>query len=94
MRNIFVVLFKTCLVLFLFGGTCLVLGQLGGLILQSGDMVIKAWDIFANPTFVISAIGGVLGFILGYMPKDKVDEVEQYSSDEFDEEVEKVLINR
>lgn len=98
MRNVLVILFKTCLVLFLFGGTCLVLGQLGGLILQNGDMVIKAWDIFANPTFIISAIGGVLGFILGYMPKKKTDEVKQSSSDEFNEDLErvqsKVLINR
>lgn len=90
MRNIIAALFKMCLVLFLLGGTCLVFGQLGGLLLQNGDMVIKTWDVFANPTFIISAIGGILGFILGYFPKEKTEEVDLYSSDEFSEEVENV----
>ena len=87
MRNIIAVLFKTCLEVFLLGGTCLVFGQLAGLILQNGDLVIKTWDIFANPTFTISAIAGIFGFILNYLPKDKIVEADMYSSDEFSEEL-------
>ncbi len=87
MRNIIAVLFKTCLVLFLLGGTCLVFGQLAGLILQNGNLVIKTWDIFANTTFIISAIAGIFGFILNYLPKDKIVEDDMYSSDEFSEEL-------
>lgn len=89
-RNIIATLFKTCLVLFLLGGTCLVFGQLGGLLLQNGEIVIKTWDTFANPTFIISAIGGVLGFILGYFPKEIKEEVDFISPEEFSENVENV----
>jgi hypothetical protein len=90
MRKIIAFLFKTCLVLFLIGGTCLVLGQLAGVLLQKGDLIVKTWDVFANPTFMISAIAGIFGFILGYYPKEKVEEEEAYSSDEFSEELEYV----
>jgi hypothetical protein len=87
MRNIIAVLFKTCLVVFLLGGTCLVFGQLAGLILGNGDLIMKTWDIFANPTFIVSAIAGVFGFILGYLPKGKSMEVDMYPSDEFSDEL-------
>ncbi|WP_046128677.1 hypothetical protein [Bacillus thermotolerans] len=90
MRNIIAALFKTCLVLFLLGGTCLVFGQLGGLLLQNGEMVVKTWDIFADPTFTISAVAGILGFILGYFPKEKANGADLYSSDEFSEKIENV----
>ncbi|WP_121610809.1 hypothetical protein [Mesobacillus foraminis] len=90
MRNILANLFKICLVLFLFGGTCLVIGQLGGLLLQNGDMVIKTWDLFANPTFAISAVGGIIGFILGYFPEEVTEKVDLYSSEEYCEQVENV----
>lgn len=90
MRKIFAFLFKTCLLLFLISGTCLVLGQLAGLLFQNGDLIIKTWDLFANPTFMISAIAGIIGFILGYYPKEKMVEENTYSSDEFNEELELV----
>lgn len=90
MRNIIAILFKTCLIVFLLGGTCLVIGQMAGLILGSGDLIIKTWDIFANPTFIVSAIAGICGFILGYLPEDKTVENDMYSSDEFSEELENV----
>lgn len=83
-------LFKTCLLLFMIGGTCLVLGQLAGILFQKGDWIIKSWELFANPTFIISAIAGIFGFILGYFPKEKVDEERVYSSDEVSEELELV----
>ncbi|WP_226530743.1 hypothetical protein [Metabacillus niabensis] len=70
MKKILIFLFKVCLILFLLGGTCLVFGQLAGLIFQNGDLVIKTWDIFANPTFILSALAGLIGFILGYFPKE------------------------
>jgi hypothetical protein len=90
MRNIIAMLFKTCLVLFLLGGTCLVFGQLGGLLFQNGEIVIKTWDIFANATFIISALGGILGFVLGYLPEEKTEELESFSSNEFSERLENV----
>ncbi|WP_175638405.1 hypothetical protein [Metabacillus schmidteae] len=74
MKNILIFLFKFCLILFLLGGTCLVFGQLAGLIFQNGDLVIKTWDIFANPTFILSAMAGVIGYILGYFPKENIAE--------------------
>ncbi|WP_404332257.1 hypothetical protein [Mesobacillus maritimus] len=85
MRNIIAFLFKACLVVFLLGGTCLVFGQMAGLIFGNGDLIIYTWDIFAYPTFIFSAIAGVLGFILGYLPKDKSTEVDMYSLEEFRE---------
>lgn len=90
MKKIFTFFFKTCLVLFLISGTCLVFGQLAGLLFQNGDLIIKTWDLFANPTFMISAIAGIFGFILGYYPKEKVAVENAYSSDEFNEELELV----
>lgn len=90
MRNIIAFLFKTCLLLFLIGGTCLVFGQLAGVLFQKGHIVVKTWEVFANPTFMISAIAGIFGFILGYFPKEKEDEEVAYSSDEFSEELEHV----
>jgi hypothetical protein len=90
MRKIIAFLFKTCLLLFLIGGTCLVLGQLAGVLFQKGNLIVKTWELFANPTFMISAIAGIFGFILGYYPKEKVDEEDVYSSDEFSEELEHV----
>ncbi|MFC7688002.1 hypothetical protein [Ureibacillus sp. GCM10028918] len=90
MRNIIAFLFKTCLMLFIVGGTCLVLGQLAGLLFQKGDWIIKSWELFANPTFIISAIAGIFGFILGYFPKEKANEETVYSSDEVSEELELV----
>lgn len=83
-------LFKTCLLLFIIGGTCLVFGQLAGILFQKGDWIIKSWELFANPTFIISAIAGIFGFILGYFPKEKVNEEAIYSSDEVNEELELV----
>ncbi|SIR20689.1 hypothetical protein [Domibacillus enclensis] len=90
MRKLLATLFKLCLVLFLSGGTCLVAGQIGGLLLQNGDMVTRTWNLFANPTFTISAIGGVLGFILSYFPAEKAEEAEQYASNEWNENVENI----
>ncbi|MDT2048576.1 hypothetical protein ACR3I8_20640 [Priestia flexa] len=90
MRNIIAFLFKTCLLLFLAGGTCLVFGQLAGILFQKGYLIQKSWDIFATPTFMISALAGILGFILGYLPNEKLNEGHAYSSDEFDEKLEHV----
>lgn len=100
MRGIIAFLFKTCLLLFLVGGTCLVFGQLAGVLFQNGNLIVKSWEIFANPTFMISAIAGIFGFILGYLPKEIANEdnvstnnnsnLKLNSSDEFDEELELV----
>lgn len=90
MRNIIVFLFKTCLLMFIIGGTCLVLGQSAGILFQKGDWIIKSWEIFANPTFIISAIAGIFGFILGYFPKEKEEKAKVYSSGEVNEELELV----
>ena len=87
MKNILIFLFKFCLILFLFGGTCLVFGQLAGLLLQNGDFVIKTWDIFANPTFILSALAGLIGFILGYFPKENIVEEHIVPFQEKDEEM-------
>lgn len=74
--------FKICLVLFLVSGTCLVLGQLTGVLFQNGNLIINAWDWFSTPTFMISAIAGILGYILGYFPKDITEEIVEHSSNE------------
>ncbi|MBD8025056.1 hypothetical protein H9636_00160 [Ureibacillus sp. Re31] len=91
MKKYIAFLFKTCLLLFLIGGTCLVFGQLAGLLFQRGEWIVKSWEMFAEPTFMISAIAGIFGFILGYYPKKevtKVNEVEKSSSNELSEEFE------
>lgn len=86
MKKLLTVLFKVCLILFLLGGTCLVFGQLAGLIFQNGELVIKTWDIFANPTFILSALAGLIGFILGYFPKENsVEEHIVTSQEEYEE---------
>ncbi|MEK9198202.1 hypothetical protein [Ureibacillus sp. FSL E2-3493] len=93
MKKYITFLFKTCLLLFLFGGTCLVFGQLAGLLFQKGEWIVKTWELFAEPTFMISAIAGIFGFILGYYPKkevNEVNEVEESSSNKMSEEFELV----
>lgn len=90
MRKIMVFSFKTCLVLFLVCGTCLVLGQLTGLVFQNGNLIIKTWDVFSTPTFMISAIAGIFGYILGYYPKEELEEKGAHSSDEISKELEHV----
>lgn len=90
MRKVIAFLFKTCLVLFLIGGTCLVLGQLTGIVFQNGDLIVKSWDVFSTPTFMISAIAGIFGFILGYFPKEELEKETVYSSDEFGKELKHV----
>lgn len=84
MKKLIAFAFKICLVLFLVSGTCLVLGQLTGILFQNGNLVIKTWDWFSTPTFMISAIAGILGYILGYFPKDKAEAevVVEHSSNE------------
>ncbi|TDQ33432.1 hypothetical protein [Aureibacillus halotolerans] len=82
MRNVLVKLFKICLVLFLAGGTCLVIGQLAGVIFQSGYLIEQSWDLFANPTFIISAVAGIIGFIIGYFPAEKTEDEEENASGE------------
>ncbi|PMC34406.1 hypothetical protein CJ195_23430 [Bacillus sp. UMB0899] len=90
MKNILIFLFKFCLILFLLGGTCLVFGQLAGLIFQNGDLVMKTWDIFANPTFILSALAGLIGYILGYFPKENIAEEHIITSHEANEEIRSV----
>lgn len=67
-------LFTLFVIIFMLGGTILVLAQLLGMILRNGQLMINATNYVGLPTFVCSAIAGVLGFIYSYFPKEpKVD---------------------
>ena len=90
MKKMLTFLFKVCLILFLLGGTCLVFGQLAGLIFQNGELVTKSWDIFANPTFILSALAGLIGYILGYFPKEIRAEEQIVASQEGNKEMRNV----
>lgn len=71
-QNAILVPFKLFLATFLLGGTALVLGQLLGLLIQDSEVVIKSRELFSYPTYISSAVTGILGFILGYFPKADV----------------------
>jgi len=74
LRTIFLVLFKICLVLLLCGGSLLVLGQMAGVLLQNGAIIRRSWDLFADPTFVVAAVAGVLAFVLSYFRSPAPDD--------------------
>lgn len=63
-------LFTLFVVIFMIGGTLLVVAQLLGMILRNGQLMINATNYVGMPTFVCSAIAGVLGFIYSYFPKE------------------------
>lgn len=70
MKNIIKKLFTFFLVVFMVGGTLLVIIQLLGMVLRNGQMMVNATNYVGMPTFVCSAIAGVLGFIYSYFPKE------------------------
>lgn len=56
--------FILSLIAFLTLGVILVFTQLAGLLFQQGELIIKVSDLLAKPAFILSAIAGVLGFII------------------------------
>ena len=71
MRKSFEFLFRLSCVLFLLSGSLLVIGQIIGLLIQNGNLIILSADIFGTPTFLISGIAGLCGFVLNYIPPSK-----------------------
>lgn len=69
MEKTLVALFKICFVTLLLSGSLLVFGQLAGVVLQNGELIIFSSDTFSKPTFVLSAIAGMIGFVLNYVPR-------------------------
>ncbi|MGL9730969.1 hypothetical protein [Enterococcus sp. DIV0756] len=70
MKELVKKLFTLFVVIFMIGGTLLVVAQLLGMILRNGQLMIHATNYIGVPTFVCSAIAGVLGFIYSYFPKE------------------------
>lgn len=70
MKELVKKLFTLFVVIFMIGGTLLVVAQLLGMILRNGQLMINATNYVGMPTFVCSAIAGVLGFIYSYFPKE------------------------
>lgn len=70
MKELVKKLFTLFVVIFMIGGTILVIAQLLGMILRNGQLMINATNYVGMPTFVCSAIAGVLGFIYSYFPKE------------------------
>ncbi|MEW9668121.1 hypothetical protein [Ammoniphilus sp. 3BR4] len=66
-------LFMICLILFLISGALLVIGQVVGVILQNGDIILLSEEILAKPSFILSAMAGVIAYILNNL-KDKTQE--------------------
>ena len=56
--------FIVALISFLSLGFIIVFTQLLGLIIQNGELIIKVNDLLAEPAFILSAIAGVLGFLI------------------------------
>lgn len=50
-------------------GAILVFGQLVGLIVQQGEFIVKVNNVLAKPTFTLSSMTGVLGFIITAIKK-------------------------
>lgn len=73
-------LFKICLVSFLLGGTTLVLGQVLGVVLEDGELIVQVWNVVAKPTFVMSAVASLLGFVLASWPQQS-GELQEQSND-------------
>ncbi|MGH1833257.1 hypothetical protein ABE871_17595 [Enterococcus gilvus] len=69
MKELVKKLFTLFVVIFMLGGTILVLMQLLGMILRNGQLMINATNYVGLPTFICSAIAGVLGYIYSYFPK-------------------------
>ncbi|RXT03926.1 hypothetical protein [Ammoniphilus sp. CFH 90114] len=70
MAKTLVLLFRISLVSMLLSGSMLVMNQLLGILLGNGDWVILSSDLFAKPTFILSAITGLIGFALSYLPRE------------------------
>ncbi|MCG7343741.1 hypothetical protein MHZ92_06325 [Sporosarcina sp. ACRSL] len=57
-------IFVFSLIAFLTLGALLVFSQLAGLLFQQGEFIIKVNDLLAEPAIILSAVAGVLGFII------------------------------
>ena len=75
-------IFILTLVAFLFLGGVIVFTQIAGLIFQQGEMIIKVNNLLAEPAFILSAIAGILGFIIPAL-KNKSSNI--LSEEEMDE---------
>ena len=57
-------IFVFSLIAFLTLGAVLVFSQLAGLLFQQGEFIIKVNDLLAEPAIILSAVAGVLGYII------------------------------
>lgn len=64
--------FIISLVLFLLAGSLLVIGQIAGILLQNGDLITKSHEIFSKPAFLLSAVAGVISYLLKQTKKQKM----------------------
>ncbi len=67
LRNILDVLFVIGLALFMGLGTIIVLVQLVGVFSANGALTVNIMQKLGNPTFLIAAITGIIGFIQSYL---------------------------
>lgn len=74
MKKSLEVCFIVSLILFLLAGSLLVIGQVVGILIQNGELITKSHEIFSKPAFLLSAIAGVIAYLLKQTKKQKVSE--------------------
>lgn len=74
MKKSLEVCFIVSLILFLLAGSLLVIGQVVGILIQNGELITKSHEIFSKPAFLLSAMAGVIAYLLKQTKKQKVSE--------------------
>ncbi|MCM3080751.1 hypothetical protein [Brevibacillus invocatus] len=74
MKKSLEVCFIVSLILFLLTGSLLVIGQVVGILIQNGELITKSHEIFSKPAFLLSAMAGVIAYLLKQTKKQKVSE--------------------